>query len=140
MLPHESDENMYYWFNVLVEKVNRIRPTQLTQSHVVRKILNVLPIDKYGHIITILHQDDLSTTTPTQILVKINAHEIHIHITTQDDSSSTKKKDLTLKAIDEKEGKTKIKEDLDCSRNYEYNVVKLAILVKKAIKSAQEAQ
>lgn len=83
MLPHESDENMYYWFNVLVEKVNRIRPTQLTQSHVVRKILNVLPIDKYGHIITILHQDDLSTTTPTQILVKINAHEIYIHITTK---------------------------------------------------------
>jgi hypothetical protein len=44
----------------------------------VRKILSVLPIDKYGHIVTMLHQMDLSITTPTQILGKINAHEMYI--------------------------------------------------------------
>ena len=67
---------------------------------VVRKILSVLPIDKYGHIVTVLHQGDLSTATPTQILGKINAHEMYMHITPQDGSSSTKKKekDLAFKA------------------------------------------
>ena len=41
-------------------------------SDVVRKILSVLPIDKYGHIVTVLYQGDLSTATLTQILGKMN--------------------------------------------------------------------
>ena len=76
-------------------------------SDVVRKILSVLPIDKYGHILTMLHQGDLSTAIPTQILGKINAHEMYMHITPQDGSSSTKKKDLALKASQEK-GKARV--------------------------------
>jgi hypothetical protein len=40
----------------------------------------VLLIKKYGHIIVLLHQIDLSTTTPNQILEKINAPEMYIHI------------------------------------------------------------
>jgi len=60
----------------------------------------VLPIDKYGHIVTVLHQGDLSTATPTFILGKINAHEMYVHINPQDSSSSSKKEknDLALKA------------------------------------------
>ena len=76
-------------------------------SDVVRKILTVLPIDKYEHIVIVLHQGDLSTATPTQILGKINAHEVYMHITPQDGSSSTKKKDLAFKASQEK-GKARI--------------------------------
>ena len=45
------------------------------------KDLDVLPIDKYGHIMAVLHQGDLSTATLTQILGKINAHEMYMHIT-----------------------------------------------------------
>ena len=59
------------------------------------------PIDKYGHIVTVLHQGDLSTATPTSILGKINTHEMYMHINPQDSSSSSKKEkkgDLTLKA------------------------------------------
>ena len=65
---------------------------------------SVLPIDKYGHIVTVLHQGDLSTATLTQILGKINAHEMYMHITPQDGSSSTKKKekDLAFKASQDK--------------------------------------
>jgi len=65
-----------------------------------RKILCVLPIEKYGHIVTVLHQGDLSTTTPTSILGKINAHGMYMHINPQDSSSSAKKekKDLARKA------------------------------------------
>ena len=55
MLPSESANEMYSRLNVLVEEVNELGLTQ------------VLPIDKYGHIVTVLHQGDLSTATPTQI-------------------------------------------------------------------------
>ena len=96
MLPKESANEMYSRLNVLVEKVNGLGLTQM-QSFDVRKILSVLPIDKYGHIVTVLHQCDLSTATPTQILRKINAHVMYMHITPQDGSSSTKKKDLAFK-------------------------------------------
>ena len=98
MLPRESANKMYSRLNVLIEKVNGIRLTQMQPSDVVRKILSVLPIDKYGHIMTMLRQGDLSTATPTQILEKINTHDMYMHITPQDGSSSTKKKDLAFKA------------------------------------------
>ena len=91
MLPKESANEMYSRLNVLVEEVNGLGLIQMQPSDVVRKILSVLPIDKYGHIVTVLHQGDLSTATPTQILGKINAHEMYMHITPQDGSSSTKK-------------------------------------------------
>ena len=92
---------------VLVEEVNGLGLTQMQPSDVVRKILSVLPIDKYGHIVTMLHQGDLSTAIPTQILGKINTHEMYMHITPQDGSSSTKKKDLAFKASQEKKGQSK---------------------------------
>ena len=92
MLPKECANEMYSCLNVLVEEVNRLGLTQMSPSDVVRKILSVLPIDKYGHIVTVLHQGDLSTATPTQILGKINAHKMYMHIIPQDGSSSTKKK------------------------------------------------
>ena len=74
MLPKESANEMYLRLNVLIEEVNGFELTQMQPFGVVRKILSVLPIDKYGHIVTVLHQGDLSTATPTQILEKINAH------------------------------------------------------------------
>ena len=96
MLPKESANEMYSRLNVLIEEVNELGLTQMQPSDVVRKILSVLLIDKYGHIMAVLHQGDLFTTTLTQILGKINAHEIYMHITPQDGSSSTKKKDKDL--------------------------------------------
>ena len=98
-------------------------------SDVVRKILSVLPIDKYGHIVTVLHQGDLSTATPTQILGKINAHEMYMHITPQDGSSSNKKdKDLAFKASQEK-GKARL--EYESSSEDEVDDESLALMVKK---------
>jgi len=91
MLPNESANEMYSRLNVIVEEVNGLGLTQLQPSDVVRKILCVLPIDKYGHIVTVLHQGDLSNATPTQILGKINSHEMYMHITPQDGSLSSNK-------------------------------------------------
>ena len=65
MLSKESANEMYSRLNILVEEVNGLGLTQMQPSNVVRKILSVLPIDKYGHIMTVLHQGDLSTATPT---------------------------------------------------------------------------
>ena len=98
MFPNESANEMYSRLNVLVEEVNRLGLTQLQPFDVVRKILSVLPINKYGHIVIVLHQGDLSTTMPTQILGKINAHVMYMHITPQYSFSSTKKNDLAFKA------------------------------------------
>jgi hypothetical protein len=98
------------------EEVHGLRITQISQPDVVRKILSVLPI-KYGHIVMVLYQMDLSTATQTQILGKINAHEMYMHINEKDGSSS-KKKDLALKANQEK-GKTKILVEEESSSDYD---------------------
>jgi hypothetical protein len=55
ILPNESANEIYSCLNVLVEDVNGLGLTQMQPSDVVRKILSVLPIDKYGHIMTVLH-------------------------------------------------------------------------------------
>jgi hypothetical protein len=104
MLVNENVNDMYSRLNFLVEKVNGLEPTQISQPDVVRKILSVLPIEKYGHIVMVLHQVDLFTVTPTQILKKINAHEMYMHINDKD-GSSFKKKDLALEANQEERPK-----------------------------------
>jgi hypothetical protein len=102
ILSKESANEIYTRLNVLVEDLNALGLTQISQSDVARRILSVLPIEKYVHIVTVLHQSDLSTTTPTQVLGKINTHEMYMHITPEEGSSSSKKKDLDFKASHDK--------------------------------------
>jgi hypothetical protein len=102
MLANENTNDMYSRLNIFVEELNGFGFTQTSPPDVVRKILSVLPIEKYGHIITVLHQMDLSTATPTQILGKINVHEMYMHINDKD-GSSYKKKKLALKPIKRRE-------------------------------------
>jgi hypothetical protein len=68
MLRNENVNDMYSRLTIFVEEVNDLGLTQLTQLDVVRKILSGLPIEKYNRIVTVLHQMDISITTPTQIL------------------------------------------------------------------------
>jgi len=100
MLPKENANEMYSRLNVIIEELNGLGLNQMSPADVARKILCVLSIEKYGHIVAVLHQGDLSTATPTSILGKINAHEMYMHINPQDSSSLSKKekKDLALKA------------------------------------------
>jgi hypothetical protein len=81
MFPKESANDMYTRLNILVEDLNALGLIKISPSDVARRILSVLPVEKYGHIVTMLHQSDLSTATPTQVLGKINAHEMYMHIT-----------------------------------------------------------
>jgi hypothetical protein len=55
MLANENAIDMYSRLNILVEEVNGLRLTQISQPDVVRKILSVLLVDKHGHIVTVLH-------------------------------------------------------------------------------------
>jgi hypothetical protein len=65
MLPKESANDLYTRLNILVEDLNALGLIQISPSDVARRILSVLPVEKYGHIVTVLHQSDLSTATPT---------------------------------------------------------------------------
>jgi hypothetical protein len=103
MLANENANAMYSRLNILVDEVNGLGLTQISQPDVVRKILSVLPIDKYGHIVIVLHQMDLLVATPTQILGKINAHEMYMHINDKDESSSKRKDWLSTQIKKEKE-------------------------------------
>ena len=132
MLPKESANELYSRLNVPVEEVNRLGLTQMQPSDVVRKILSILPINKYGHIVIVLHQGDLSTATPTQILGKINAHEMYMHITPQDGSSSTKKKDLAFKASQENKDKARVENE--SSSDDEIDDASLALMVRRTTK------
>jgi hypothetical protein len=132
MFSNESANEMYSRLNVLIEEVNGLGLTQMQPSDVVRKILSVLPVDKYGHIMMVLHQGDLSTTTPTQILGKINAYKMYMHITSQEGSLSSKKKDLAFKASHEKRSKEKIAHN--SSRDDEVDEASLALMLRKTAK------
>ena len=63
---------------------------------------------------------------------KINAHEMYMHITPQDGSSSTKKKDLAFKASQEKRGKARV--DHDSSSDDKIDDVSLALMVRRTTK------
>jgi len=96
MLPKENANEMYSRLNVIVEELNGLGLNKMSPADMARKILYVLPIDKYGHIVTMRHQGDLSTAIPSSILGKINAHEMYMHVNPQDSSSSSKKKRMIL--------------------------------------------
>jgi hypothetical protein len=132
MLANENANAMYSRLNILVEEVNGLGLTQISQPDVVRKILSVLPIDKYGHIVTVLHQMDLSVATPTQILGKINANEMYMHINGKDESSS-KRKDLALKANQERKGKSKVQIEEESSSDDDLDA-NIALMVWKTTK------
>jgi hypothetical protein len=75
---------------------------------------------------------DLSITTPTQILGKINALEMYMHINDKDGSSS-KKKDLALKASHEKKVKTKVQVEEESSSDDDHDT-NISLMVGKKTK------
>jgi hypothetical protein len=135
MLPKESANDIYTRLNVLVEDLNALELTQMSPSDVARRILSVLPVEKYGHIVTVLHQSDLSIVTPTQVLGKINAHKMYMHITPEEGSSSSKKKDLAFKAShNKKKKKSQAMIVHESSSESDIDDASLALVVRKSTK------
>jgi hypothetical protein len=75
---------------------------------------------------------DLSIATPTQILGKINAHEMYMYINDKDRSSS-KRKELALKASQEMKGKTKMQVEEESSSDDDLDA-NIALMVRNTTK------
>jgi hypothetical protein len=64
---------------------------KLGDMDIVRKIISLLPQQKYGSIITILHNmDDLSQMTPTIVIGKIAAFEMSWKMGRQEEPASSR--------------------------------------------------
>jgi hypothetical protein len=68
---------MYSRLNLIINELNSIGINKLGDGEIVRKIISLLPQQRYGSIITILHNmEDLSTMTPIIMIGKIVAFEM----------------------------------------------------------------
>jgi hypothetical protein len=87
--------DMYSCLNLIINELNSIGLTKLSDADIVRKIISVLPQEKYASIITILHNlEDLSNMTPAIVIGKIVAFEMSHKMGQQEASSSSKGKAL----------------------------------------------
>jgi hypothetical protein len=77
MKENELVRDMYSRSNLIINELNSIGINMLGDADIVRKIISLLPQQRYGSIITILHNmEDLSTMTPTIVIGKIAAFEM----------------------------------------------------------------
>jgi hypothetical protein len=68
---------MYSRLNLIINELNSIGINKLGDADIVRKIISLLPQQRYGSIITILHNmEGLSTMTPTIVIGKIATFEM----------------------------------------------------------------
>jgi hypothetical protein len=69
MKDNELVRDMYSHLNLIINELNSIDINKLGDTDIVRKIISLLPQQRYGSIITILHNmKDLSTMTSTIVI------------------------------------------------------------------------
>jgi hypothetical protein len=77
MKDNELVRDMYSRLNPVINVINSIDINKLGDADIMRKIISLLPQQRYGSIITILHNmEDLSTMSPTIVIGKIAAFEM----------------------------------------------------------------
>jgi hypothetical protein len=77
MKDNEHVRDMYSHLNLIINELNSIDINKLGDADIVRKIISLLPQQRYERIITILHNmEDLSTMTLTIVIGKIVAYEM----------------------------------------------------------------
>jgi hypothetical protein len=77
MKENELVTDMYSRLNLIINELNSIGINKLGDVDIIRKIISLLPQQRYESIITILHNmEDLSTMTPTIVIGKIAAFEM----------------------------------------------------------------
>jgi hypothetical protein len=68
---------MYSYLNLVINEHNYIGINKLGDADIVRNIISLLPQQRYGSIINILHNlEDLSQMTPIIVIGKIAAFEM----------------------------------------------------------------
>jgi hypothetical protein len=81
MMPNELANDMYSRLNVIVNELNEIGLTKLSDEDISRKIIQVLPKSRYSAIVNYFHLfEDLSKMKPTQVLSKSIAHKLSMKI------------------------------------------------------------
>jgi hypothetical protein len=97
--------DMYSRLNLIINDLNSIGINKLGDADIVRKIISMLPQQRYGSIITILHNmEDLSTMTPTIVIEKITDFEMSRKICRGDEPTLSR---TYAFACDERKGKKK---------------------------------
>jgi hypothetical protein len=77
MKDNELVRDMYSCLNLIINELNSIGINKISDADNVRKIISLLPQQRYGSIITILHNmEDLSTKTLAIVTGKIVAFEM----------------------------------------------------------------
>jgi hypothetical protein len=77
MKDNELVRDIYSRLNLIINDLNSIGINKLGGANIVRKIISLLLQQRYGSIITILHNmEDLSTMTPIIVIGKIAAFEM----------------------------------------------------------------
>jgi hypothetical protein len=68
---NELVRDMYSRLNLIINELNSISTNKLGDAEIVRKIISLLPQQRYGSIITILHNmEDLNTIILTIVIWK----------------------------------------------------------------------
>jgi hypothetical protein len=68
---------MYSRLNLVINELNSIGINKLGDADIVRKVISLLPQQRYESIISILHNlEELSQMTPTIVIGKIAAFEM----------------------------------------------------------------
>jgi hypothetical protein len=106
MKDNELVRDMYSRLNLTINEPNSIDINKLGDADIVRKIISLLPQQRYGSIITILHNmEDLSTMTLTIMIGKIVAFEMSQKMCRRDEPTSSRPYDF---ACNERKGKRKV--------------------------------
>jgi hypothetical protein len=106
MLPNELVEQMYSRLNVLVEDINALEISTLTNSDIIRKILHSLIKPKYNIVTSLLCETDLNTLELANVAGKIRSHQMFLMGEIEPPQA---KKDLALKAKSDHKSKKKNK-------------------------------
>jgi hypothetical protein len=97
--------DMYSRLNIIINELNSIGINKLGDADILRKIISLLPQQRYESIITILHNmEDLSTMTPTIVIGKIAAFEMSRKMCRGEEPTSSRPYAF---ACDERKGKKK---------------------------------
>ncbi|CAN6324860.1 unnamed protein product [Urochloa humidicola] len=113
MFPHELANDMYSRLNVIVNELNSLGLNKLSDGDVTRKIVSILPKEKYAQLVTCLHFKNLNEMKTTKVLNRIIAYEMTMKIT-KDPSPSPSSQEIVLTSKqDMKDEKQEEKEKIE---------------------------
>jgi hypothetical protein len=91
MKENEFVRDMYSRLNLIINELNSIGINKIGDADIVRKIISLLSQQRYGSIITILHNmEDLITMAPTIVIRKIAAFEMLRKMGRQEEPTSSR--------------------------------------------------